>query len=179
MLMAMRLEQELVFVAKAHRSIPPATLCLGIARVRIGHFLEVPMKPEHLLQSIYLGDRACKAVVIDSWKERVAIQIDVISRLKPGTTTWDYYTGADITDGWLIFSGVRRFLLEPGGPLPNDLVNGFSVRGLDSTEKPMYLFELSIGSVDSVGHSTEVLVRIEASRFHLEDPSRPGTEIME
>ena len=138
----------------------------------------MPMKPEHFLKSVYLVDRACKAVLIHSWRKRVAIQVDVISRLKPGTETWDFYTDADITDGWLVFTDVRSVRFEPSGPLPNDLINDVSVKATDSLEsQPGYLFELSIGSVDDSGSSTEVVVRIEASGLHLEDPAKPGVEI--
>lgn len=136
------------------------------------------MNPEEFLESIYLGDRACKALLIDSWKKRVAIQVDVISRLKPGTKTWEFYTDADINDGWLVFSDVRSLRFEPAGPLPNDLINEVSVQVIDSIEdRRCCLFELSISSVDESGNSTEVLVRIEASGIHLEDPLKPGVEI--
>ncbi len=136
------------------------------------------MNPEQLLKSIYLGDRGCKAVLIDSWNHRVAIQVTVISRLKPGAKIWDFYTGADITDGRLVFSDVRSVRFDPPGPLPNDLINEVSVKAIDSPEKqPSYLFELSVDSVDDTGNRTEVLVRIEASRMHLEDPAKPGIEI--
>lgn len=86
----------------------------------------MPMNP--VLKSVYLGDRACKAVLIDSWRKRVAIQVDVISRLQPGAKTWDFYTDEDIKDGWLVFTGIRSVRLEPAGPLPNDLINQVSVR---------------------------------------------------
>lgn len=56
------------------------------------------MEPELFLQTIYLGDRACKAVLIDSWAKRVAIQINVISRIRPRAKPWDFYTEADIAD---------------------------------------------------------------------------------
>lgn len=136
------------------------------------------MRPEELLQTIYLGDRGCKAVLIDSWNQRVAIQATVISRLKPGAKTWDFYTDADIKDGWLVFSDVRSVRIEPSGPLPNDLINEVSVKPIDSPERqPAYLFELSIDSVDDTGNRTEVFVRIEAGRVHLEDPAKPGVEI--
>jgi len=138
----------------------------------------LPMNPEQLLKSVYLGDRACKAVLIDSWRKRVAIQVDVISRLKPGAKTWDFYTDADIKDGWLVFTDVRSVRFEPAGPLPNDLINDVSVKPTDSSgSQPGCLFELSIGSVDDSGNSTEVFIRIEASGVHLEDPTKPGVEI--
>ena len=136
------------------------------------------MNPEELLTSIYFGDRACKALLIDSWKKRVAIQVDVISRLRPGAKTWDFYTDADIKDGWLVFTGVRAIRFEPSGPLPNDLINDISVKPIHSPVGEFaYLFELSIGSVGDTGDSTEVWVRIEAGRLHLEDPTKPGVEI--
>lgn len=136
------------------------------------------MNPEQFLKSIYLGDRACKTLLIESWKKQVAIQVDVISRLKPGSETWDFYTDADIEDGWVVFTDVRSVRFEPTGPLPNDLINDVSVKAINSPgSHPSYLFELSISSVDDWGNSTEVFVRVEASGLHLEDPTMPGVEI--
>lgn len=137
------------------------------------------MNPEILLKSIYLGDRACKAVLIDSWNQRIAIQATVISRLRPGTNTWDYYTDADITNGWLVFSDVRSVQFEPPGPVPNDLINNVSVKPIESSGcQSCYLFEVSIASVDATGGRTEVCVRITAGRLHLEDPANPSVEIV-
>ena len=134
--------------------------------------------PNEFLESIYLGDRACKALLIDSWNQRVAIQVTVISRVRPGTKTWNFYTDADIKNGWLVFSDVRSLSFEPSGPLPNDFMEVMSVQSVESDGgQRWWLFEPSIGSVDESGHSTEVLVRIEASRVHLEDPQKPGVEI--
>ena len=136
------------------------------------------MNPEQFIKTIYLGDRACKALSIDSWEKRVAVQVDVISRLKSNTDSWGFYTDEDIKDGWLVFSGVRAIHLVPPGPLPNDFINAISVKRLDESEShAKYLFELSIDSVDEQGAATEVLVRIEAADVHLEDPSRPGERI--
>ena len=137
------------------------------------------MNPKEFLESIYLGDRACKALLIDSWNNRVAIQVDLISRLRPGSKTWDFYTEANIKDGWLVFSDVRSLRFEPAGPLPNAYINGLSVQLIEVVGgKRCCLFEPSIDSVDESGNYTEVLVRIEASRVHLEDPSKPGMEIV-
>jgi hypothetical protein len=136
------------------------------------------MTPEQLLQTIYLGDRGCKSVLIDSWNQRVAIQVTVISRLKPGAKTWDFNTAADIVNGLLVFTDVRRIRFDPSGPIPNDFINHISVKEIDSAMgKPTYLFELSVGSVDNAGNSTEVLVEIEATGVHLEDPERPGVDV--
>ena len=129
------------------------------------------MNPEQFLQSIYLGDRACKAVHIESLRRQIAIQVDVISLLNPGTKTWWFFSEADIPNGWLVFGDVRAVRFEPAGPVPNDLINSISVKLLDPCEdSPKYLFELSIDSVDSIGIHTEVLLQIEASSLHIEDP---------
>jgi hypothetical protein len=42
----------------------------------------VPMSPESLVKSVYLGGRARKEIVVDSWNERVSIQVDCISPIK-------------------------------------------------------------------------------------------------
>jgi len=136
------------------------------------------MNPQQFLKTVYLGDRACKSVMIDSWRKRVVIQVDVISRLRPGTETWDYYTDADIKDGWLVFTEVSDIRFEPAGLLPNDLINDLSVKPVDLPRaEPACLFEMSIASIDDSGNSTEVHVRIEARGVHLEDPAKPGMEI--
>lgn len=73
------------------------------------------MNPKEFLESIYLGDRACKAILIDSWNNRVAIQVTVISRVRPGTKSWNFYTDADILDPHPVFSKLahqRRFQAE-------------------------------------------------------------------
>lgn len=136
------------------------------------------MTPEQLLQTIYLGDRGCKSVLIDSWNHRVAIQVTVISFVKPGAKTWEFDNAGDISNGLLVFSNVSRIRFDPSGPVPNDFINHISVKEMESaTGERTYLFELSIGSVDGAGNSTEVLIEIAAKSIHLEDPERPGVEI--
>ncbi|HEY1184905.1 MAG TPA: DUF6258 family protein [Bryobacteraceae bacterium] len=136
------------------------------------------MDPEQLIKTIYLGDRAVKAVLIDSWKERVAIQVDEISRLRPGSTSWDFYTDEDISDGWLVFTGVREIVFDPPGPLPDDYICGLSVVGREPAEnRDLYSFQLSTAGSRKDGSGTAVSIRILAAGMHLEDPSRPGVEI--
>jgi hypothetical protein len=136
------------------------------------------MNSEEFLKTIYLGDRGCKSILINSWSQLVAVQVTAISRIRAGSTTWDYNQEGDIIDGLMVFSKVRKISFEPSGPLPNDLVNDISVKRLQSSgTEPLLLFELSIGSVDNTGHSTEIIVRIEAASIHLEDPKAPGVKI--
>jgi hypothetical protein len=119
------------------------------------------MKPQEIIASLYLGDRACKAVLVNTWKKTIGIQVDVISRLRPGAKTWDYYTDEDITDGWLVFEGVKRCFFDPSGSLPNDLINEIVVDSIPNSPGA-YTFKISIGSVSSDGNYVETLIAIEA-----------------
>jgi hypothetical protein len=135
--------------------------------------------PEELLRTIYLGDRSCKAILVDGWAKRVAVQIDVISRIRSSSGNWDYYQAEDIVDGSLVFTGVRSVRWDPVGPLPNDLINEVRVVDFHEIQSGMrlYDFSLSIGSVNDSGDSQEVILQIRAEGMHLEDPKRPGEVI--
>lgn len=137
------------------------------------------MTVTELLKTIYLGDRSCKGLLIEGWKGRVCLHVDVISRIRSPSGTWDYYAEEDITDGRLVFTGVRSVGLEPSGPLPNDLINEIHVTDVDDLRsgKKTFVFAISIGSVDETGSSTEVTIKIQAEGLHLEDPTRPGEAI--
>jgi hypothetical protein len=137
------------------------------------------MSAAELLRTIYLGDRACKAILIEGWTGRVSLHVDVISRIRSAAGTWDFYTDEDITDGRLVFTGVKKIKLEPPGPVPNDLINEIQVTDttdLRSGEK-ILVFTISVGSVDQTGATTEVMIEIQAGGLHLEDPKRPGEVI--
>jgi hypothetical protein len=67
------------------------------------------MKPDEFFRTIYLGDRGCKAIVLDGWRDEVKIQIDLISRRR--SKTWDFYSAEDVEDGFLVFEGGRSCFL--------------------------------------------------------------------
>jgi hypothetical protein len=138
------------------------------------------LKPPDFLRTVYLGDRACKAILIESWKRQVAIEVNLISRIRSPSGTWEYYSAEDIPDGRIVFTGVDAIEFEPPGPLPNDLINEISVRPADvNLGSERWAFEASISSVAPDGSSTEVIVRLTGSGVHLEDPKRPGAQICE
>ena len=122
------------------------------------------MNAKEFINTIYLGDRFCKRIVIDGWKERLGIQIDCISRLKKGTDTWNYYTDEDIYNGWLVFSGLRSVSAMPSGPIPNDSLEIMYAKESEGA----HVFDISIGSVDETGRITEVRVDITAKQISLE-----------
>lgn len=140
------------------------------------------MNPIELLQSIYLGDRACKSILIDSWVSEVVLTVDLISRVREPTGHWNFYSDENIVDGRLVFTGVSYFSVVPNGLIPNDLINQMDVRALDKvskTDNDQYEFLISIDSVDTFGNHTEVEVKIVANGFHLEDPKQPSIEIID
>jgi hypothetical protein len=138
--------------------------------------MAISMNPSALIKSIYLGDRACKAFVYDKTRRELRIQIDCISPLRPGTETWDFYTGEDIENGWIIFRGVDDFTIHPPGATPNDFINDISIeKSGDSTGQ--YRIVISIGSIDASGKTTEVKIRALIEDALLEDASGMNTHL--
>ncbi len=126
------------------------------------------MNPKTLFKSIYLGDRYCKAFVINRQEQQLRIQVDCISFLRPGTATWDYFTERDVQDGWIVFSGVDEVKIQPPNAVPNDFINDITVEDVGASDE-RYRITISISSVDAGGNSTEVIVSTTVVDTHLED----------
>lgn len=134
------------------------------------------MDVEAFLKTIYLGDRACKGLVIDTWNKRLKLHVDSISRVRG--LQWNYYNAEDIEDGFIVFDGVREFRLDPPGPLPNDYISGIEVKPVAlSLQPPLYEFRISVSSINEHAASLEVEVRVTAADCYLEDPAKPGQQI--
>lgn len=134
------------------------------------------MKPSEFIRTIYVGDRACKAITIDGWNAAVRIQVDCISRIRNPAGTWDYYTAEDIKDGYLVLTDVQSCELDNHGYLPNDLMNTIEVR---HESEGIVEIVFSIDSVDTHAEHHETMLRITCKSIHLEDPARPGVCIHE
>lgn len=132
--------------------------------------------PEQLLQTIYLGDRACKGYAVDSWKQSFSLLVDNISRIRDPDGIWRFDSSHDIPNGCLVFEDVTALAFTPAGPLPNDYILGISVEPLERS----YLFVIKVASVESgSGESCEVVISVTASGLYLADPRRPGEQIRE
>lgn len=132
------------------------------------------MRPDELLKTVYLGDRAVKTINLDGFGSRVSIQVDEISRIRSASGLWEYYNAENIVDGLLVFTQVLEVRFDPPGPLPNDYINDIEC---EFTGNEYYKFQLSVGSVDSDAKSIEIKITILCKGFHLEDPSNQGVEI--
>lgn len=131
------------------------------------------MNPAALMKTVYLGDRACRALTINGWAKEIRIHVDCISRMRPSTETWDYYVDEDITEGVLVFADVDQLNIEVSGPLPNDEIEVVtSEPGVGQTATTV-----SIGAVDQDGVSHEFLLRFLCRDAWLEDPKSPGVEL--
>jgi hypothetical protein len=137
------------------------------------------MRIDQFFATVYLGDRACKSVMIDGWRERVSLVINEISRVRSASGRWEYYNDENIEDGSLVFSGVKSFSLTPPGPLPSDYIDIESIELVDDG-KDLFRVKFAVGGTLPLSGSTQMqLIEIVAERVHIEDPLRPGIEITE
>jgi hypothetical protein len=127
------------------------------------------LTPPEFLRTIYVGDRACKAIHIESWKGEVALEVNLVSRIRSPSGNWEFYSAEDIPDGRIVFTGVEAIQFEPPGPIPNDVINEIAAKPADTAPaKERWEFEASIGAVAPDGSSAEVIVRIIGTDVHLE-----------
>jgi hypothetical protein len=134
------------------------------------------MDPLRLQRTIYLGDRAVKQVILDGWEKKVKIQIDTISRVRSPDGQWQFYTDEDIEDGFLVCGDVKTCTIEPPGAIPDDYVASFALT--PSSEWPdSVVMELRTAGPTPSGKRGEIVIRVVAGTFYLEDPKRPGVRI--
>ena len=122
--------------------------------------------PLDFFRTVYFGDRACKAIFINTWDSVVRVQIDLISRIRSVSGDWDFYSDEDVENGFLVFRRVKHFSMTPEGLLPNDLINSVSVE--KDNQEGFWIFRLGIDSADERGQSEEVQVKIVAESVFIE-----------
>lgn len=128
------------------------------------------MKPDEFLKSIYLGDRACKAIVLDGWREEVKIQIDSISRLRSGTWNVD----ENVRDGFLVFEGVDHVSFDPPGRIPNDEIGSIEFVGNDGER---FTIVIELGAADESSDYGFIKTTIRAKAVAIEKPGEESARI--
>ena len=115
------------------------------------------MDPAEFIRTIYLGDRACKSIIVDGWAEEVRVQIDCISRVR--AETWNFYTAEDLPDGFIVFEGVKKIKWDPNGQIPNDAITEFTVEPCVTGEaKYVFNMEIASGGVAPLGFTPVKIV---------------------
>lgn len=136
------------------------------------------MDPIELMRSVYLGDRACKSIIMDGWNKRLSFQIDVLSRIRSTSGHWNFYSAEDLIDGRLVFSEVAELCGDFRGLLPNDFIDLRVMTAHARTSRALvFACEAVLGVVDEAANTSEVRLQFQAQRLHLEDPSKPGVRI--
>ena len=77
------------------------------------------MTVEKLCNSIYLGDRYCENVKI--YENKIIFQINLISRIKEGSSEWNYYNEKDLENGCLVFDNVISFSINNGTTINDEI----------------------------------------------------------
>lgn len=103
------------------------------------------MTPSDFIRSIYLGDRACKAVVLNGWDAEVKVQVDCISRIRG--ESWDFYNEENLEGGFIVFEGVKKIEWDPNGRIPNDAITELTVEPC-LRQDAKYVFRVVIASGD-------------------------------
>lgn len=123
------------------------------------------MKPKEFLKTVYLGDRACKKIVIDGWNQLFAMQVDSISRMKEGTDTWNYYNDENIDNGWVVFEKLKSVDFSPAGAVPDDTINGIEV---SEDRDGKFVFSISVASSIDGGKIQEATIKVIAESVFLQ-----------
>lgn len=131
------------------------------------------MEISDFLNTIYVGDRFVKGIVIDSSKKEVKIKLDSISRIRPQKNhEWGFCNDEDIEDGYIVFTDVVYFSMEPLGLIPNDELYHWEVKAAENGFSEIDIYMGSYNSVDK--GQEEVILKLLAKGVCLEDPQDPS-----
>ena len=98
--------------------------------------------------------------------KEVKLKINEISRIRDSNGLWNYYNDENIVDGFIVFSNVETFYLEPKGIIPNDEICDWKIIEL---ENGIFEVVFYIGSYNSQGEYNEAVINLHAKEMCLED----------
>ena len=122
-------------------------------------------KINRFLSSLYFGDRYCKK--IDITNDKIIFLINCISRLKPGTTDWAFYTDEDVDYGCLVFDEVKEYQVSSELPINEDIYN---VK-VESKENDIFTFIVEGSNFSNDLVSTDIKMIIKAKKVYIYNPN--------
>ena len=130
------------------------------------------MKVCDFLKTVYVGDRFVKEIILDSDKKEVKIKINSISRIRAAKNhEWGFCNDEDIEDGYLVFTEVSYFSMQPLGLIPNDEIYHWEVKEI---ENGLFEIELYMGAYYNFEKGQEeVILKLIATGACLESPKSP------
>lgn len=132
------------------------------------------MNIEDFMKTVYLGDRYIKEIVLDSYRKEMKIKINEISRIRSEDGMWNYYNDENIEDGYLVFSEVNSFSMEPLGAIPNGGLHDWVFKKLKGDNYEVTLF---MEAYHQNGGYNEVIIHLTSNGLCLEDPQNPEGRI--
>lgn len=122
-------------------------------------------KIKRFLSFLYLGDRYCENVEI--LNKKITFQFNCISRLKPGTSEWNFYNDENVEDGCLVFDEVKEYQVSSELPFNEDI---YDVR-VESKEKGVYTFVVEGSNFSNDLVSTDIKMIIKAKKVYIYNPN--------
>lgn len=136
--------------------------------------MDIIMKIKEFINTIYLGDRWLKSIIVDSVNSKLKLQVNLISRIRSEDGFWNYYNDENIEDGFIVFTDVESLEMSPQGVIPNDEINNYEINITNDNVSEVIFY---IGSYDKNNNYTEVKLSFVAGGIYLEDPKQPNKEI--
>ena len=120
-------------------------------------------KLKTFLNTIYLGDRFCEKMEIA--RNKIVIQINLISRIKKEHKKQDYYFEENIEHGHLVFDDVIEYF-QDSELLFNDEI--YEIQVIDKKDD-IYCFVICGCNISDKSVSTDIQMHIWAKKFYIFD----------
>ena len=121
-------------------------------------------KIKRFLSSLYLGDRYCENVEI--LNKNITFQFNCISRIKPGTSEWNFYNDENVEHGCLVFDEVKEYQCSSDLPFNEDI---YDIK-VKTKEKDIYTFVVLGSNVSDDSVTTEIEMVIQAKKVYVYNP---------
>lgn len=131
------------------------------------------MLKENLFESIYLGDRFCKKIIIDNELDLIKLEINCISRIRSEDGMWNFYNEENIENGFIVFAEVKEFNFIPNGLITNDAIKLKELIKIGDN----YISKIIFETYNAEYNCSIVELEIVSEDVFLENPLLPGIKI--